>query len=212
MFFLKYGQFNDCPYLRKKVIKVLKINVQNMINATTELQTLIESYEENTQMITHELQNSELNWHDDNSGIFFDYIKLQKSQLTEFIANLYSTKNKYDYLISEIKKINNNIRSIFSDQNKENGIIASYNSAIDELRNLRYRLGNLNTYFCSYYEQRLIRNEITRLNNNVNALESSKRRVIEMYRKLNDLEAKIITTLSKITIKNITEIDYSQFM
>ena len=33
MFFLKYGQFNDCPYLRKKVIKVLKLNVQNMINA-----------------------------------------------------------------------------------------------------------------------------------------------------------------------------------
>ena len=191
---------------------MLKLNVQNMINATTELQTLIESYEENTQMITHELQNSELNWHDDNSGIFFDYIKIQKSQLTEFIANLYSTKNKYDYLISEIKKINNNIRSIFSDQNKENGIIASYNSAIDELRNLRYRLGNLNTSFCSYYEQRLIRNEISRLSNNVSALESSKRRVSEMYRKLNDLEAKIITTLSKITIKNITEIDYSQFM
>lgn len=191
---------------------MLKINVQNMISATTELQTLIESYEENTQMISHELQNSELNWHDDNSGIFFDYIKLQKNQLTSFITDLYNTNAKYNYIIEEIKKINSNIKSIFSDQNKENGIMASYNSAIENLRNLKYRLGNLNISFCSYYEQRLIRSEINRLNNNVNALESSKRRVTEMYRKLNDLEAKIITTLSKISIKNITEIDYSQFM
>ncbi len=190
---------------------MLNINVQNMRTAIEELKNLIETYEENSMTVAYELKNTEPNWHDDNSPSFFEKIHLLKNQLSEFISDMDSVKTTYQYIIEEIRKIENGINILFSDSSKEKNIIAAYNNAINKASNAKYKINSLSIGFCSYYEQRAIRNEITRINNIQRDLERSKNNVINMFRKLSDLEMKINASFAKLKMDYITEIDYSQY-
>ncbi len=187
---------------------MLNIDLESLINNAKELESLIYAYENNTMTISRELQNSEMSWHDENSGLFFDKISALKIQLAAFIENLKNLKIKYRSVIEEVKRIDRNIKKLFVDFNQEEIILNSYGYAINKLNEVKNKIRYTNINFCTYQEQNKIKNEYSRINKCIRNLESSKKRVSSMFNKTSDLEAKILSSFAKVSMNSIKEIDY----
>ena len=80
---------------------MLKIDVQSMKNHAEKLAKLVEQYEENTMILSREIQNSDTEWHDDNTETFFNKMEKQKGELKEFISNMNEVSTTYETIVDK---------------------------------------------------------------------------------------------------------------
>ena len=193
-------------------VKMLKIDVQSMKNHAEKLAKLVEQYEENTMILSREIQNSDTEWHDDNTETFFNKMEKQKGELKEFISNMNEVSTTYETIVDKTQKIKKNIKTAFVDQKYKSNIMSTYSKAINNLWNVRNRLNGQSIYFCTYYEKNLVRNAVYKLGNAAQSLENSKKKIENLFEKFSILENEISSLLSKIEIMSITEIDYSEYL
>ena len=191
---------------------MLKINLENLKTYAEELSKLLDKYEENAMTIAKEMQDGEMNWHDDNTEEFFINITKQKAELKDFIVSLKKVDTSYDEIIKKIDKIKSNMKTIFVDESKKATIKAAYDTAIGNLSSIRNRLNGLSIYFCTYYERSLIRNEISRMGNAAQSLENAKKNIETLFTKFASLETEINNIMSKINISTISQIDFSAYI
>ena len=191
---------------------MLKINLGNLKTYAQELGMLLDKYEENAMTIAKEMQDGEMNWHDDNTEEFFVNITKQKEELKEFLVSLKKVDTSYDDIIKKIDKIKSNMKTIFVDDSKKSTIKTAYDTAIKNLLSIRNRLNGLSIYFCTYYEKSLIRSEISRMGSAAQSLENAMNNIDTLFSKFAALETEINNTMSKISINTISSIDFSEYV
>lgn len=191
---------------------MLNIDVSNLRTYAKELDKLLDKYEENAMIIAKEMQDAEMDWHDDNSTGFFEKITKQKVELKDFIASLQKVDTTYDNIIAKIDKIKSNMKTIYVDESQKSTIKTAYKTAINNLNSIKNRLSGLSTWFCTYYERNIIRTEISRMSNAARTLETASNNIESLFSKFSTLEEEIKLALSKIEISAISTIDYSEYL
>lgn len=190
---------------------MLKINLNDIQTHTNQLEKVLSSYEENIMNIIQTIQNSELNWHDDNSETFFNLINNLKSEVRQFNTEMANIKLTYEQIANKGKKIISFANDIFFDQTQKSEISSAYNTTLEQLKGAKKNLDSTNYSFCTIGEQSLIRSAKSKLATSISNLEKSKAKVENLFVQLTDYEREISSLMSKIEINPITEIDYSKY-
>lgn len=186
---------------------MLKLDVSSMNSHAKELKKLIDKYEENSMNILLELQNAELDWHDDNSETFFEKTRKQKIQVIDFISMLSKIYDKYINIVEDVLKIDGKINLIYFNSKKRSSVISKYNSSISNIKNFKNRLRGLSVSFCTSYEKNIISSEVSRLNQIISDLTASRDKVDAMFGDLSSLEKNILDCMESIKTVKVNELD-----
>lgn len=190
---------------------MLKINLNEIQTHANQLEKVLSSYEENAMSIVQTIQNSEPNWHDDNSESFFNLINNLKSEIRQFNTEMANVKLTYEQIANRGKRIISFANDIFFDQTQKSEIITSYNTTLEQLKAAKNKLDSANYSFCTGGEQSLIRSAKSKLAISISNLEQSKIKVEDLFSKLTEYEKEISSLMSKIELSPLTEIDYSKY-
>ena len=191
---------------------MLSLNVSSMKNNVLDLKNAINQYEKYAMNIVKELQNSELDWKDDNSSSFFAEISTQKRDVERLVAELKAVKDKYVDIVDQAHKIASDMNKIFVNQNFKTIIMSRYDYAIDSLYGVRDSLNSQYMSFCTYYERSTVYSIANEIGKAASRLKSSKEKVDRLFTKLNALENNISASLGKIEIKVLSKVDVSAYM
>lgn len=191
---------------------MLKANVSNIKSYAEQLSVLLSSYENNTMSIMREILNVDTLWLDDNSESFFLKLNKPKRELSEFIENLNDLQEKYERVVKKIREIESSINDIYFNQNYKSTIIQAYNRNIENLKSIKSNLDNQSISFCNSYEQSLVREAVSLLNNSISTLENSRNIIERLFIKLSAAESEINAMLIKIEMNLLTEVDFSQYI
>ena len=131
---------------------MLSLDVLSMKSHAEALKKSIDQYEKYAMSIAQELKNSELEWQDDNSARFFDAISTQRRDVERLISELNETKDRYNNIVSEARRIASDMNKIFVNQNLKTLILTRYDTAINSLNGIKDSLNSQYMYFCTYYE------------------------------------------------------------
>ena len=190
---------------------MLKINLNEIQTHANQLEKVLSSYEENAMSIVQTIQNSEPNWHDDNSESFFNLINNLKSEIRQFNTEMANVKLTYEQIANRGKRIISFANDIFFDQTQKSEIITSYNTTLEQLKAAKNKLDSANYSFCTGGEQSLIRSAKSKLAISISNFEQSKIKVEDLFSKLTEYEKEISSLMSKIELSPLTEIDYSKY-
>ncbi len=191
---------------------MLQINLSDIKSHAKQLESAINNYEENGMTILQEVQNSEPNWHDDNSESFFALITKLKSEVRTFNEQLANIKKTYEQIEQSGKKIISFANDIFFDQTQQTNIKTAYENTIRQLTNAKTVLDGANYSFCTGTEQSLIRNAKSKLSTSIKTLETSRDKIDKLFNKLKEYESEITSLMGKIELAAISEIDYSKYL
>lgn len=190
---------------------MLKIDLNEIQTHTNQLENVLSSYEDNVMNIVQTMQNSEPNWHDDNSESFFTLINNLKSEVRQFNDEMSNVKLTYEQIASRGKKIISFANDIFFDQTQKSEIIASYNATLEQLKGAKGKLDSTNCSFCTGGEQSLIRSAKSKLATSISELSKSKAKIENLFAQLTEYEREISSLMNKIELSPLTEIDYSKY-
>lgn len=191
---------------------MLNINVAKIKSSGEELKRVIEKYEENVMILAKQIQDCELEWHDDNSAKFFSRAEKQKSELKEFLTSLKKVDTTYEDIVNKILLIKSNINTLFIDETYKSTIKNSYVNAINDLTSISTKLSNLQTYFCTYYERSAINAEISRIKSAKMKLEAAKNNIENLFSRFSSIEGEITAAITKLEINTISIMDLDEFL
>lgn len=191
---------------------MLNLNVKDIKTHTEQLLKLINNYELNAMNAIQEIQNSEPNWHDDNSAEFFEKIAKMKAETRNFIDELEKVKDTYKDIVTSARRIISFANDIFFDQSKKSNIISTYNTTISTLQSARQKIDSLNTSFCTGSERANIRSASNKLKQSIKDLEISKEKINAKFTELANLESEIASVMAKLEINKLPEVDYNKFI
>ena len=191
---------------------MLKIDVNQIKESVEELDYSIEKYEEYSMSIMQEVRNIEFSWHDDHSTSFFEKITVHRQEIMRFISDLNKTKESYNNISNEINKVISPIKNIYFNPAYKDIILNNYKNNINNLKNIKQRINNLYTSFCSYGERLSISRVALNLDTTIKKLENSKNNVDKMFTNLNSLEQRIGNILQKLQIDKISLFDNSEYI
>lgn len=191
---------------------MLNIDVAKIKSSAEELKRTLNNYEESVMTLAKEMQDSELDWHDDNSAEFFSKIEVQKGELKEFLKCLTKVNTTYEQIVSKIRNVKSNINTLFVNEAYKKSISTSYSTAINNLNAIANRLAGLSTYFCTYYERSIINSEINRMRTTASNLENSKKEIEKLFSNFAIVENEIKAAMSRLEVNTIGIIDFAQYL
>jgi DNA repair exonuclease SbcCD ATPase subunit len=191
---------------------MLNVNVSQIKSSAEELKKTLDKYEENVMILAKQMQDCEVEWHDDNSENFFQKIEKQKSELKEFLVCLKKVDTTYVEIVNKILNVKSNIRTLYVNESYKNNIKNAYTTAINNINSIRSKLNGLSTYFCTYYERGIINSEINRMANTAAKLEKAKDNIDDLFNDFAVIESEIIAAIAKIEINKIDPIDFAEYL
>ena len=185
---------------------IVDINIKQLGSLVTELTELINECDEAELNIFNQLKEACVNWQDGNSVEFEGKMKNEKKYTQNFLGAIQKNKDALRFAYDEYKAIGN---KLYANLEKKSAIIKAVDTCISNANDVIYELDRAERGFY-YYELTLINNQRSNMYTVRDNLKTMKSKLNELYKKIENAEARIATKVSKLE-SSITfpEFDFS---
>ena len=172
----------------------MEVNVNKIKSEIINLDKTIEEYENNYLSLYNELNSFSFNWKSDKSDIFFDKKQKEKISINDFIVEIKSYRDFFDYILRTYGTMG---EKVFYD-------ITSYNEAhtklISFINDLKSVLEKLKQLKCKNPNSIVkVNQKIFKVSEYINELEMLNSRLNDIFKKIEEYEKDIKYRISKLS-------------
>ena len=184
---------------------MIEVDIKQLGSLASELENLIDDYNEIQLNIFNQLKDSCINWQDGNSLIFEEKIRDEKKVSNNFYRALKSSKEVFQYAHDEYRSIGNKLKICLD---KKNYIISAIDECISKADAVLSDFSGVTRSFY-YRELNMINNQQSKITSCKINLQKYKSKIKDLYKKVELIEERIASRVNKIEQVSVANFDYS---
>lgn len=191
-------------YIWKIGDKMIEINIIDLKKEIDEITKYINEYEEIQLNLFNQLKESTINWQDGFSTQFESKIYLDKQEALNFLQQLKSKKEVYNFIYNKYNEIG---KKISCNLNNKNTVINALNNCISQANSIINQFNRIDNSFY-YWEYQTINSCENKVINVRNKLTNTVEKVSRLYHTVENIEKEIHAKIKELEEIKINDFDF----
>lgn len=183
---------------------MIEINIIDLKKEIDEITKYINEYEEIQLNLFNQLKESTINWQDGFSTQFESKIYLDKQEALNFLQQLKSKKEVYNFIYNKYNEIG---KKISCNLNNKNTVINALNNCISQANSIINQFNRIDNSFY-YWEYQTINSCENKVINVRNKLTNTVEKVSRLYHTVENIEKEIHAKIKELEEIKINDFDF----